>query len=538
MNNNANVISRSLSDLNKLSLIKLVRFVICVMAMLLFQGLAKAACDIQIVSAGPCLADGTYGIPNVGDDYGLKIIFNVIGTPTQPFGITWTIANVSYTSDNSVTGPGYGKNPYIIRSLYLDDLIPWSITIDPNGVSGNTNSFTSTNGSFTPIPPSSVVNLYAPRLVDGSEVCTLSNLPGSGAISYLVDVFGYPTSHGAQSVISVNLPTNSQYLVTAPSGAPVIAIMRTNIPVGGVFQDTISCVAQVNNVRVNPSILRTVTWSNMDMLTTNWTQWLTPDPVCESTDPAIVNFVQQSLPANYQTVLTPYDTARDLHKAVMKALTYNATPPYSDAVGVLETGQAECSGFSALLTACLRNVGIPARPISGDFEGVGYQGHVMVEFHLPGTEWLISDVTGGNGADPTGTYAYYFGYIPYANTFLAMDVGDAHIIPGSFYPPYTNFGIVGTNPRAWWAASATNMSYNAQFFFQGVPSLWPSICTNGYLNLYLSDVTNQGSVVIETSTNFSTWSPVATNPAAGTPLSYSFSTTNLPCGFFRATMLP
>ena len=40
--------------------------------------MARAQCDLQIVTAGPCLADGTPGTPNVGDDYGLSVTVNVV----------------------------------------------------------------------------------------------------------------------------------------------------------------------------------------------------------------------------------------------------------------------------------------------------------------------------------------------------------------------------------------------------------------------------------------------------------------------------
>src|ERR1039457_4406087 len=67
---------------------------------------------------------------------------------------------------------------------------------------------------------------------------------------------------------------------------------------------------QLYRMRVNPTLLRAVTWADMIALTTNWTQWLVPDQINESTNSSIVNFVQQSLPSNYRTSLTPYDTAR------------------------------------------------------------------------------------------------------------------------------------------------------------------------------------------------------------------------------------
>src|ERR1039457_2867531 len=107
-------------------------------------------------------------------------------------------------------------------------------------------------------------------------------------------------------------------------------------------------------MRVNPTLLRSVSWNDINNMTTNWTQWLAPDQICQSTNKNIVNFVIQNLPTNYQSVLTPYDTARTLHKAVMKTLTYQSPPAHGDAVNVLHDKTADCGGFSSLLTASLR----------------------------------------------------------------------------------------------------------------------------------------------------------------------------------------
>ena len=46
---------------------------------------ATAQCDLQIAGAGPCLADGTYGTPAVGDDDYLMGDVYVGGTMTNVF---------------------------------------------------------------------------------------------------------------------------------------------------------------------------------------------------------------------------------------------------------------------------------------------------------------------------------------------------------------------------------------------------------------------------------------------------------------------
>ena len=353
-------------------------------------------------------------------------------------------------------------------------------------------------------------------------------------------LFGQPTTHGAQTVSKIIMPTNAQSVITSPYGIPVVAIMRTNVA-ASVFYDTNSYVIQLNRMRVNPGLLRAVTWAQMKTLTTNWTQWLAPDPVCESASATVSNFVQTSLPNNYKSAMTPYDTARTLHRAVMRALSYTLTPPSGDAIGVLGSGLAECSGYSALLTACLRNVGIPSRVISGNWQGSGYQGHVRVEFHLPGTEWLVADPTEGNGVDPTGTFAYFFGFIPDADLFVSADVGDDHVLPNNYPQPFNGFYFAfnGTGPTWWWnSGGVTYNSYTDFNDFQpnGVLSMTNS--AKGTFQFNLTDVPDEGSVVVQTSTNLITWSPVLTNSAAGNAINYSFPNTNGVRRFYRASVVP
>jgi transglutaminase-like putative cysteine protease len=494
-----------------------------------FTESAQAGCDLQIVSAGPCLADSTSGVPNVGEAYGLKVTFNVIGTPLQPFRIKWTLANVTNYFDDINVGPGDGYWWYFVWWVNLDDPIPWSVTLDPDGVSGDTNLNNTASGTFTPIPPTTMAELYAPRLMHGSETSILNFQPGSGTIGNLWVFFGLPTSHGAQQAISVSAPANAQTIVTAPYGLPLFEIARTNAP-AAIFQDSTSFVVQLSNMRVNPTLLRTVTWAEMNSLTTNWTQWLDPDPTCESTNSAITNFVQQSLPTNYQATLTPYDTARTLHRAVMKKLTYQSPPLHGDAVNVLQDGVADCGGFSSLLTACLRCAGIPARPICGFWQGDS-QWHVRVEFHLAGVDWVVADPTLGNGADPTGTYAYEFGDVPDANQYLAMDVGEQHWMLNN------DFGGIQV-PNWWWTGGATFNSYTALSYLQpnGVLSLTNS--SNGSFQFYLTDVPTEGSVVVQTSTNLTAWSPLATNSANGSVINYAFPITGEQSRFYRANVIP
>ncbi len=513
---------------------KKIRRLILFTAILFVVGLARLAegqCDLQIVAAGPCLADGTPGTPAVEDaNYGLRVTLNVVGAPSAPFRIQWVLASVTNYFDDIFLDPGDGYWFYFLYPLSLDDPIPWSVTLDPDGVSGDTNLANNTaSGTFTPIPPSAPAQFYAPRVLHGSENFMLGFEPGSGAIPNLYVVSGAPTSHGAQNVITATGPSNSQTILTPPYGAPLYQNAWSNAP-AATFQGTETFTVQLSRSCVNPGLLRTNTWADMSALSTNWTQWLAPDPIAESTNPLVIAFVQASLPTNYQTTLTPYDTARALHQAVMKRLSYLSPPFDGDAVGVLQDGVADCGGFSALLTASLRYVGIPARRISGFRQGDS-DWHVRVEFHLPGVEWLEADPTDGNSVDTNGNFAYYFGDVNNSDSFLAVDVGDSHVLS---YGDFTFIQIANW----WWNGGATYQSYDSASYLQpnGVLSL--TNFANGSIQLLLNDPPTEGSVVIQASSNLVNWWPIATNAATGNPLTYSFPSSNQPAAFYRAQVAP
>jgi Transglutaminase-like superfamily len=510
---------------------------------------ARAACSLQIVQAGPCLSDATFGTPAEGDPfYGVRVTFNVVGTPTAPFNVQFVIANVTNTFLLDITSPGNGYYVYSGSFLYLDDPISWSITLDPTHVSGNTNPINTTNGIFTPLQPTNTVQLYEPRIVAGSETALLNftNLGvGDGGYIHFFEIFGQPGSHGAQTLLSLNAPTAAVSIVTAPYNLPVLQIARTNAPTAN-YQDSETFTAQLNGMLVNTTNLQTATWADIAAMPTNWTVWLAPDTICESTNPLITNFVYQTLGPNYQNTLNPYQAARLLHMAVMRSLTYLEPPPEHDAVGVLTNGMADCGGYSALLVASLRSIGIPARRIAGfwlgdtwpnSFQDFNAQWHVRVEFHLPvaGVQWLVADPTEGNAFDPTGSYAFDFGYVPDANQYFAVDVGDSHVVP---YADLTALQI--PNDYYFLSNAGFYYSYFEQYYMQPLGFLSVSNSTAGLFHFNMTNAPALGSIVIESSTNLLTWSPVVTNTASTSTNSYSYSfpAGNPPRQFFRANQVP
>jgi transglutaminase-like putative cysteine protease len=240
-------------------------------------------------------------------------------------------------------------------------------------------------------------------------------------------LLGVPTTHGEQTVLTTTAPAGSTTVITPPYNQAVYQILDTNAPTG-TYTFNNSFTATLSNMRVNPTLLRKITWATMTALSATYTQWLAADAINESTDPSIATFVANALPADYRTTMTPYDAARTLHRAVMRSMTYTEPPPYDDAVSSLAAGQGDCGCYAALMVSALRSIGIPARRILGFWQGFS-QSHVRVEFYMPGAGWLVADPTLGNGVDPTGTYAYFFGSDPDGNKFMAVDVGDDHVMP-------------------------------------------------------------------------------------------------------------
>ena len=395
---------------------------ILVAAIMLLAGQpAQASCFLKIVKVTPCLSNGAPGTPQFGTLYGLRVTFDVTGTP-KPFGVEFTMANVSHTFNGFNVRAGNGYYTYCLWSLCLDDAIPYSVTLDPAKVSGNTNPNTTVAGTFSPALPKTIVQTYSPLKRTGSVSRTITF--SGGTLTNLYTLVGVPSTHGAQTVLTSIPPAGSTTITPPPYNLPVYQIADTNVP-SGTYTFSNTFTATLSNMRVNPTLLRKIKWASLTSLPTEYSEWLTPDAINESTDPVITSFVAGVLPSGYQSTMTPYDAARAIHKAVSKALIYVEPPPYRDAVASLNAGTGDCGSYAAIMVASLRSIGIPARRISGFWQGFS-QSHVRVEFYLPGAGWLVADPTLGNGADPTGTYAYYFGSVSDSNEYVAVDVGDSH----------------------------------------------------------------------------------------------------------------
>ena len=485
------------------------------------------SCSIKITKAGASNEQGhwgdapgvgTPGLPTVGENYGTYVNYTVTGTPNQPYyRLKYTLGNATYYSQWYPTQTGtFAYN--FSWGLNVDGPMAWSVTIDPDSVTGSsTPANMTTNGTYVPTPPSQPVVLYDTVAMDAIEHGDLT-LPAGSPDTDLWMLFGYPTSHGAQSIVSVTTPANTPIYYTPPYLAPV-CFVNIGTTGAGTYGATISCIANVSSMKVNPDALRKTTWEQMSALPAGITQWVTTDDTGEANSAAVSAFVRQYLPADYKTTMTPYDTARALHRAVMRSVIWYYPPEYRDPVNVLATHHTDCGGFAALMTAALRNAGIPARCIPGFWSGDSWKNnsswHVRAEFYLPSAGWLLADADLGGACDPTANYDPDFCFAPDGNDFIAMDVG-AHNMSS---PITGNFG--GLQGPAGPAGLACDWNQ----YLQPLATLEDPQVSGNLFNLTVANMPWEGTVSILRASNPSqaptAWPAIATEDATGNDWDFS-----------------
>jgi transglutaminase-like putative cysteine protease len=325
--------------------------------------------------------------------------------------------------------PGSGSYwGYVGWPLPLDGRIPFSVTLDPGHVTGNTNVAHSTyHGAFTPVPPKTAVQYFNPVTRTGSETFTVDWNPG-GEVTSGFTLMGCPATGTYQTVVSDTGPTGATQVTTNPGGDPVWESSYSDYfpTTGSAWVNTNDFSVTLSASRVNPNTLKRVTWADLANIPTAEQCYLVPDTLVQSTDPAITGFVASVLPSDYKTSMTPYAAARALFLAIVKRTTYELTDPDISSVATLNTKMGDCGGFSDLLSACIQSIGIPARTDCGFWEGTD-QWHCFTEFYLPKCGRIQADATEDELYwDPTGTYSCMFGAMPFLNEICIVSRGSNH----------------------------------------------------------------------------------------------------------------
>jgi len=411
---------------------------------------------------------GTINRPGIGEWWPLTVEFTVTGTPKNTYYIDFTIAEqstyVEFTDKTS--GPKVATGWLFVP---LDGSMPWKVEIDPfnlvdaddptktkiplnlpNGIGAGSTKIVQVNqgilqvlgkktqqGVFEPNPPARGIDFYDPVWAVGVQSVFMKFKPG-GAITRLEALAGCPSTDSWQKVLStvcrLDSGAGTDFIAHQPvenvTLQPVFFARKQNIPVFDVSLIH-QFVLELRNCRVDASLLRAVTWTQLDALSgiNVFKFYQSPEAVVESNDPKIADFVTATLGANHRQHFTPYDAARKLFQAVLARVHYYYPAPNTTdlrpttAVGVLDAGFGDCGGFSILLVAAYRHIGLPSRVACGAWLGQD-AGHCWCESYFPQHGWMISDGSAGNSMSESGKYAYYFGAIPNLNARYASMRGN------------------------------------------------------------------------------------------------------------------
>ncbi len=405
-----------------------------------------SACTITITGSGPCRIDPSnsnnalFQTPTIGEVYPLYVKFHVQGT-ARPFTVNFALGPqpkngvvISHTNPISVgnltTGDYFYWAWFYDPMRTLDHPLSWSISVDPGNVSGNTATNAWVSGVFSPLEPTNIVSLFGTNTVRGYQNVTFNS---PSLIQQGLIVFGDPPNFPTQTILADPGPVGSLRYLTQPLGINMFLNYLTNVPVGPLKLSQ-QFTAQLSSVTVNGNLMRQITWQQLsNSIPANVKPYLQPDSIVDCTNPVVLALVNKVLPNNYESKLSPYETACLFHLYFQNTnnMKYNENVIDCPASYVISKGKSDCGGYACAFEACLRAVGIPARSIYGYWVSAdgSTSAHVRSQFYLPGAGWILSDsCIAQTDCDPTGTYAYLFGNVIDANKYLAVTVGDSHIV--------------------------------------------------------------------------------------------------------------
>jgi transglutaminase-like putative cysteine protease len=272
--------------------------------------------------------------------------------------------------------------------------------------------------AVSPALPTQAVEYFGGQAMAGSVTSQVQLSNGTAAgLRWFAPI---PTTGGFQQVLSMVKQGSTVY--STPFAQPVS--MNTNALSTSVQFSTVA-----SSVRTNPDLLRKASFDSYKSLPSNASVWLRAEALVESRSSDITSFVAKSLPKNYRATMKPYDAARMLFLSVVARMRYATVTTKPDAVVAARTGRGDCGFFSALFVAACRNIGIPARTVSGMVLGDN-EWHVWAEFWIPGAGWVPADPTYCDTLCPDGSLALYFGTIPELNQRVALTYGFDHTANG------------------------------------------------------------------------------------------------------------
>ncbi|HWA82412.1 MAG TPA: transglutaminase-like domain-containing protein [Fimbriimonadaceae bacterium] len=391
-----------------------------------------SAASFDLRTAYPSDTAGNPVSVALGEPFYMTAKFHVDGTPSAPYRLTFALPYMSRTTtDFNYTGDCWATwGPF---TDFLDTPTTMKVSIE----SADPPSAPLTVG-ITATLPATGIEYFSPQNLSGSigAAATMTR----GTVSGLQWYSPLPSTGGFQRVI---LAVQSGSKVTStPFGQPAISLAKV-----GAVSMRFETAASAS--RVNPSMLRSVTFNSYKSLPSSVSVWLRSETLAQSKSADVASFVSKSLPKTYKTTMKPYDAVQQLFQAVVAKMRYVVMDKQPDAVTACRTGMGDCGFFSALFVAACRNIGVPARAVSGLTLGTN-QWHVWAEFYLPGYGWIPCDPTYCDALSPDGSFPLYFGTIPDLNGRVAMTYGFDHTLSGHAFPRLQSPGV--------WVTGSTKVS--------------------------------------------------------------------------------
>lgn len=416
-------------------------------------GRAYAECSLNLTSAKPCLAKGQPGIPKLGDRvYGLIAKWKTEGW-TQPYRVLFEMGPMRESVDVAPGGTGE-YSAWVESEMPLDGKIPYRVILDPDKSSGDDNVGDKhvISGAFTPTPPKQPFEWYEPKEWHGSVHVLLKVAAGS-KLTKAKTFLGKPTGGTSQQLLKFEPGPSATVTTMAPAAYPVL-LRQFDRPVPGSYANSEAFDVRAYCYRANQAKIDS-NWSEVAQAVAEFGLELQPylnaDAVCQSDSDSVRAFVHSILPADYQSKLTPLASARLLFQAVAQRVHYEENASANDAIAVLKSKVANCSGYTRLYVACLRCIGIPARPVDGIVAPSST--HSWTEIYMPRAGWIPQDCTYCSSTCQ-GSYASYFMVMPDLNERCILSRGSRFTDGALEIPSAAGFFSYSGRGKASWTTVA------------------------------------------------------------------------------------
>ncbi|HVT14074.1 MAG TPA: transglutaminase-like domain-containing protein [Fimbriimonadaceae bacterium] len=402
-------------------------------AIFVFTATMASAASFDLRTAYPSDTAGNPVQVNLGEPFYMTAKFHVDGAPAGPYRLTFALPYMSRTTtDFNYSGDCWATwGPF---TDFLDTPTTMKVSIES---SGNALADPLTVGISATLPTTGI-EYFSPQSLSGSIGASAKLTKGTA--SGLQWFSPLPITEGFQRVlVAVQQGTK---ITSTPFSQPAISLSK-------VESVNMRLVTVASSCRINPSLLRTVTFNSYRSLPSATSTWLRSETLAQSKSSDIGAFVAKSLPRTYKTTMKPYDAVQKLFQAVVAKMQYVVMDKQPDAVTAYRTGKGDCGFFTALFVAACRNIGVPARAVSGFMVGTN-QWHVWAEFLVPGYGWIPCDPTYCDSLSPDGSLPLYFGTIPELNQRVATTYGFDHTLSGHAFPRLQSPGV--------WVTGSTKVS--------------------------------------------------------------------------------